>query len=124
MWKNNKMKFLLKLLFNALAILLTAYFIPGIIVLNFFAALVMAVILSLVNILIKPIVSFLTKPLKILTLGLFALVINALMLLLASYFVNGVYINSFASAFWGALIISIVSFITDKILKKKKKKKE
>ncbi len=117
------MKFILRLLVNALAILLIAYLIPGIIVSNFITALVMAIVLGIINALIKPIVSILTLPFKILTLGLFTLVVNALMLLLASYFVEGVEVETFAAAFWGALIISIISFITNKILKKKKRKK-
>ncbi len=116
------MRFILRLLINTLSILLLAYLIPGIIVSNFWAALFMAIILGIVNALIRPIVSILTLPIKVLTLGLFVLVINALMLLLASYFVNGVEINSFASAFWGALIISIISWLTNQFLKKKKKR--
>lgn len=116
------MKFLLRLLINALAILLVAYFVPGIFVSNFWSALIMAIVLGIINALIRPIVSALTLPIKILTLGLFALVINALMLWLASYFVKGVEIYSFPSAFWGALIITVISWLTNQFLKKKRKK--
>ena len=118
------MKFILRLLINALTILLVAYFIPGIIVSSFASALFMAIVLGIVNALIRPVVSILTLPIKVLTLGLFALVVNALMLLLASYFVVGVEITTFASAFWGALIISIISWFTNQFLKKKKRKKK
>lgn len=114
------MKFILRLLINTLAILLVAYLIPGIIVSSFWAALIMAIVLGVINALIRPVVSILTLPLKVLTLGLFALVVNALMFLLASYFVIGVEIESFASAFWGALIISVISWLTNQFLKKKK----
>ena len=117
------MKFILRLLINALAILLVAYLIPGITVSSFWAALIMAVILGIINALISPSVKILTLPISILTLGLFTLVINALMFLLASYFVVGVKIDSFASAFWGALIISIIGFLANQFLKKKKKKR-
>ena len=116
------MKFILRLLINALAILLVAYLVPGIIVSSFVAALIMAIVLGIVNALIRPVVSILTLPITVLTLGLFALVVNALMFLLAGYFVIGVEIESFASAFWGALIISVISWLTNQFLKKKKKK--
>lgn len=116
------MKFILRLLINALVILLVAYFVPGIFVSNFWSALIFAIVLGVVNALIRPMVSALTLPLKVLTLGLFALVVNALMFLLASYFVRGVEIYSFSSAFWGALIVTLISWLTNQFLKKKKKK--
>jgi putative membrane protein len=119
---NKKMKFIFRLLINALAILLVAYLIPGITVSGFWAALIMAIVLGIINALISPLVKILTLPISILTLGLFTLVINALMFLLASYFVTDVEINSFASAFWGALIISIISWLTNQFLKKKKRR--
>lgn len=115
------MKFILRLLINALAILLVAYLVPGIIVPNFWSALIMAIVLGIINALISPSVKILTLPISILTLGLFTLVINALMFLLASYFVIGVKINSFASAFWGALIISVIGFLANQFLKRDKK---
>jgi putative membrane protein len=82
---------------------------------------VVALIFGLVNALIRPLVTLLTCPLIILTLGLFTLVINAGMLLLASWLAGlvgvGFFVDGFWPAFWGALIISIVSALLSMVLK-------
>jgi putative membrane protein len=111
------MRFITRLLLIALAIMGVSYFIPGISVRSFWVALLFALILGVVNALIRPLIILLTLPINLLTLGLFTLIINAFTFWLASKFIFGVEIASFASAFWGALIIWIVSWLANQLLK-------
>ncbi|OGH94364.1 MAG: hypothetical protein A2538_00985 [Candidatus Magasanikbacteria bacterium RIFOXYD2_FULL_41_14] len=112
------MKLLLRWFINAAAIIIIASYLPGLAVSGFYAALVTALILGLVNALIRPVVLFFTLPVNILTLGLFTFVVNALMLWLVSSIVKGFYVAGFASAFWAALILWLVSWFTNVLLKK------
>ena len=91
-------------LVSAITILIAAYLLPGVHVESFTAALVTAVVLGIINLLIKPLLIILTLPITVLTLGLFMLVINALLILLASSIVPGFKVDGF----WWALIFSIV----------------
>ena len=100
---------LLKWLALALAIMFVGWIIPGITISSFLTALVASAAIALVNIVIKPVLVFLTLPINILTLGLFILVINALLFMFVAYLVPGVEIDGFWSAFWGAVILSILS---------------
>jgi len=118
------MKLLLQWFIATAALVAAAYLVPGIRVESDGAAayLIMAVILGLVNALIRPILSFLSCGFIILTMGLFMLVINALTLWLASsiavnWFNVGFYVDGFWAAFLGALIVSIVSFLLSLVLK-------
>ena len=109
-------KLLLRWLINGVALYVAAELVRGIDVKGGWLALaVMALIFGLVNALIRPILKLLTCPLIILTLGLFTLVINALMLQLAAWlgrqFDLGFYVRNFWSALLGALVISVVSFV-------------
>lgn len=105
----------------ALAVIGASYLVPGITVSNFLAAVLFALVLGLVNVLVRPIVKLLTLPLKWLTFGLFTFVINALMFWLASRFVFGVVVDSLVAAFWGALLVGLVSWLVNQVLDKKKK---
>ncbi|MBE7702708.1 MAG: phage holin family protein [Cyanobacteria bacterium SIG28] len=100
---------LVKWLALALAIMFTAWIIPGISISSFVTALVASVVIALVNVVIKPVLIFLTLPINILTLGLFILVINALLFMFVAYLVPGVEVDGFWSAFLGALVLSILS---------------
>lgn len=100
---------LLKWLALALAIMFTGWIIPGISISNFTTALIAAVVIALINLGIKPVLVFLTLPINILTLGIFILVINALLFMFMAYLVPGVEVNGFWSAFLGALVLSILS---------------
>ncbi len=109
-------KLLLRWLINGVALYMAADLVHGIDVRGGWLALaVMALIFGLVNALIRPVLKLLTCPLIILTLGLFTLVINALMLMLASWlgrqFGIGFYVAGFWPALRGALVISVVSFV-------------
>ncbi len=114
-------RFLLRLLVTAIALYVAVQLVPGITYEGSWQALAaMALILGLVNATVRPILSFLTCPLIILTMGLFILVINGAMLLLATHLARilGVsfYVQGFSSAFWGALVISIVSFLMNLLI--------
>ena len=109
------MNFILKWILFALLIMGIAWIIPGITITGFISALIVVVIISVVNLLIRPIVEFISLPLNFLTLGIFSLVINALLFLLVAKFSPGFQIDGFWSGFWGALILSIFMPLIDKI---------
>jgi len=110
------MGFLLRVLVNALAILLAASIVPGIEVGGLVPALVGGLLLALVNAVVRPVLIILTLPITILTLGLFLLVLNGLCFWLASAVVKGFLVAGFWSAFFGALIVSIVSWIATTLI--------
>ncbi|MCX6746274.1 MAG: phage holin family protein [Candidatus Parcubacteria bacterium] len=107
------MYLLLRWIINALAILAIAYFVPGIVVSGFYAALIAALVLGIINALLRPILILLTLPVNVLTLGLFTLFINAILFWLASTIVKGFSVADFKAAFIGALIMWLVSWITN-----------
>ena len=99
------------------AILIISYLLPGLIrVDGVWAALVAAFILGIVNTVLRPILIFFTLPITILTLGLFLLVVNGLMLWLVSAIVKGFYVNGFWGAVLGSLLISLVSWVLSRVL--------
>ena len=106
------MGFLLQWLVSGLAIIITAYLLPGVALTGFLAALVTALILGLINAIIRPVLILLTLPLNILTLGLFTLVINALLVMLAAAIVPGFAVRGF----WWALLFGIVLAIVNAAL--------
>jgi putative membrane protein len=124
-------KLFIRWLIAALALFLASWIVPGIHTegSGWIAFALVAIILGLINALIRPILKVLSFPLIIVTLGLFTLVINALMLWLASsiavnWFDVGFYIDGFWSAFFGALIVSIVTVILSAILDRKERGKK
>jgi putative membrane protein len=108
---------LLRWILNALGIMLVTYLIPGISVANFYTALIVALVLGILNALIRPVLIFLTLPINILTLGLFTLVINALILWFVSSVVKGFTVSSFSAAFWGALLLWLIGWLSNTLLK-------
>lgn len=98
------------------AILLASYLVPGIKVDAVTTAVIAACVLGLINVFIKPILVVLTLPLSILTLGLFYLILNALLLKLAAYFVSGFEVTGFFAAFFGSLVISIVTWLANSFI--------
>jgi putative membrane protein len=101
---------------SALAIGISAYLIPGVYIDGFVTALVLAVVIGIINITLKPILFFLTLPITILTLGLFALIINALVILLASAIVPGFRIESFFTAIVFSIVLSLVNLILNRLV--------
>lgn len=111
------MFFIIRFIINVVAILIISYLFPKMIwVDGFWSALVTAFLLGIVNTLIRPILVFFTLPLTILTLGLFLLVINGLMLWLVSALVSGFHVSGFWGALFGSILISIVSWILSRFL--------
>ncbi len=106
------MKILIHWLVSALAILITAYVLPGVHVTGFAAALILALVLGIINAFLRPILVILTLPITILTLGLFVLVINALLVMLAASVVPGFTVDGF----WWALIFALVLTIVSSVL--------
>lgn len=101
---------------SALCILVVARFVPGIVVQGFGAALLAAVIIGFVNGTIGLLLKILTFPLIVLTFGIFWFIINALMLKFASLLVPGFYVEGFAAAFWGAIILSLLNIAVRQVL--------
>lgn len=112
------MSLLLRWILSALSLMLVTYLVPGIAVASFYSALWAALVLGLINALVRPVLILLTLPVNILTLGLFTLVINALLFWLASSVVKGFNVSGFWPAFWGALAISVISWILNGIFNK------
>ncbi len=99
-----------------MVILTASYILPGVHVENFTAALVTAIVLGIINLFIKPLLLLLTLPITIITFGLFALVLNALMIILASNIVPGFTVDGF----WWALIFSLVVSVINSFLNRVK----
>lgn len=103
------MYLIISLLVNAIALIVTAYLVPGFHVGSFQAAILAAIVLGVINTFIKPVLVILTAPLTFLTLGLFAFVVNAIVLKLASAVVPGLTIDGWWAAILGAIVLSVVS---------------
>lgn len=105
--------FFLRWSINLLALVIAGSAIPGIRIQSLQMGIIAAGILGIVNAVIRPVVLILTLPINLLTLGLFTLVINAALLKLVSDLVPGFVIDSFRAAFFGALLVSIISWIVN-----------
>lgn len=112
------MNIILRLLFNALGLLLIANYVSGIKVDDFYSALIAALILGLLNLFVRPILLILTLPITVLTLGIFAFVINGALFLFAASFIEGFEVESFWYALLGSLLMSIVSTVGNKFINK------
>lgn len=114
------MNWMIRLLISGLSVLLAAYVLPGIDVTHYGWALLVAVVLGLVNIFVKPVLVFLTIPVTLITLGLFLLVINALMILLVDRLVSpGFTVNGFWWALAFSLILSVFNSLFGDLLTEK-----
>ncbi|MDQ0782408.1 phage holin family protein [Chryseobacterium sp. W4I1] len=103
------MNLIIRLLITAIVAYLLTSILPGVHFEGFSTAIIFAIVLGVLNIIVKPILSLFGLPLTIITLGLFALVINALIILIADYFIDSMVVDGF----WWALIFSILlSFVT------------
>jgi putative membrane protein len=114
------MKLLIQWLISAAAIFAVPYIVPGVTVANIYTAVIAAAIIGLINVLIRPILMLLTLPITILTLGLFTLVINALMFWFASTIVKGFNVEGFVAAFLGALAFWLIAWVGNAIAGTKK----
>ncbi len=98
------MKFILRILLSALAVVVLAKILPRVSVDSYGTAIIVALVLSLLNLIVRPILVFLTLPITVVTLGLFLLVINAAIILIADHFVPGFTVDGF----WWALLFSLL----------------
>lgn len=105
------MKLLVKLLVNALAVAITAYLLPNVSIDSFFTAVVVAIVLSIINTFIKPIVGFLTLPINLLTLGLFSVIVNGTFIWYASQLIDGFTVSGFLWAVVFSIVLSLVSAV-------------
>jgi putative membrane protein len=110
-------KLLVHWVLSALCLLLVAHFVPGFVVNGFGTALIAAVVIGLVNSTLGFLLKIVTVPLTILTLGVFWLVINALMLKFAALFVPGFVVQGLWPAFWGGIILSLLNMVVRGVLK-------
>lgn len=115
------MKFILRLLLSAVAVVVLANVLPNVSVDSYITALLVAIALSLLNFIVKPILVILTLPVTIVTFGLFLLVINAIIIMLADYFVPGFTVNSWLWALIFSLCLSLLQSIFFSLLKADKK---
>ncbi len=114
------MKFLIKLLITAALVLVISEILPHVSIENYLSAVLVAISLSLLNFIVRPILVILTLPVTILTLGIFLLIINAIIILLADWLVDGFTVDGFFWAFIFSLLLAIGRSILFKLLEKDK----
>lgn len=110
------MYLLARWLMSALAVMAAAYLVPGIGLSGFYAALITALVLGIINALLRPLLIVLTLPITIITLGLFTIVINAFLFWLASTIVKGFFVEGIWAALLGSLVVSVISWIANQYL--------
>ncbi len=115
------MKWILRLLISTLAILAASYLITGIKISDFKTALIVAVVLAVLNTLVKPILILFTIPVTIFTLGLFLLVINGAIIMIASYAVEGFKVDTLFNAILFSIIVWIINMVLQAVFNTKKK---
>ena len=115
------MKLIIRLLLTAVAVVVLAKFLPGINLDTYSTAIIVAVVLAILNALVKPILVILTLPITIFTLGLFLLIINALIVLLADKLIDGFGVSSIWTAILFSVLLSVLQSILYSILKEDKK---
>ncbi len=103
-------------LVNAVALIAVAYLLPGIGVSSFATALIAALVLGLVNAIIRPVLVLLTLPATVLTLGLFIFILNGLLFWMVGYFVEGFSVSGFWAGFFGAIVFSLISWLLSSLV--------
>ena|SRR3990172_11911921 len=117
MYYTIRMKLFAEWLVRAFVLLITTYIVPGFHIDTFTTALLVAVVLAILNLLLKPLLVLFTLPATILTLGLFMFVINAVLLLISSNIVDGFKIDSFGTAIVASIVITVVSSLVNLFIK-------
>ena len=111
------MSLLTKWIVTSISFLITAYLVPGFKIMDFKTALLLSIVWGIIQLILKPIFVFFTLPLTILTLGLFYFIINAILFILAGSIVPGVQIDSFYTALFASLVLSVIDTILQKLAK-------
>ncbi|AKD04863.1 phage holin family protein [Pontibacter korlensis] len=109
------MGFVIKLLLTGAAAMLASYILPGVSIDSFLTALILALVLAVLNAIVRPVLVFLTIPVTILTLGLFLLVINAVIILMADWLIAGFDVAGFIWALLFSLVLAVITAILDMI---------
>lgn len=112
------LKYIINWILITIAVFVTAYIVPGVTISSFFVAFIVAVVLGIINIFLKPILLILTLPINIISLGLFTFVINAFLVMLASSIIDGFYVDGFWWALVFSLALSLVHFVLHMIGRK------
>ena len=115
------MKLIMKLILSALAVILIAKLLPGVSLDNYTTAIIVAAVIAILNILVKPILIIFTLPITIVTLGLFLLIINAIIILLADKLIDGFGVSSIWTAVLFSILLSILQSVLHSLLKEDKK---
>ncbi|MEM1258354.1 MAG: phage holin family protein [Bacteroidota bacterium] len=116
------MKFILRMLLSALAVVILSKVLPGVGVDSYVTAIMVALVLSLLNFLVRPLLIILTLPITLITLGIFLLFINAIIILLADYFITGFSVQNIWWALLFSLLLSFLQSVLFSLLKEDKKK--
>ncbi|MGI9545807.1 MAG: phage holin family protein [Flavobacteriaceae bacterium] len=114
------MKLILKILLSALSVVILAKILPGVLVDSYTTAIIVAIVLSLLNLIVKPLLVILTLPVTIITLGLFLLIINALIILMADGLIDGFSVENIWWALLFSLMLSFLQSIFHSFLKEEK----
>jgi putative membrane protein len=109
-------KLILKWLVLSATVILAERLIPGIAVASFTVALIAGLVLGLINLIVKPVLTLLTLPINIITLGLFGIILNAFLFWIATVFVPGFTVNGFLAALLGSILVSIVLWLVHMVL--------
>lgn len=109
------MTILIRVLITSLAAFAAAYILPGVHIDQYLTAIILAVVLALLNLVIKPLLVILTLPITVLTLGLFLLVINAVIILIASRLIPGFHVEGFWAALFFSILLSIITTVLDRL---------
>lgn len=111
------LQIIVALVLNALALMITSYIVPGFKVADFTTALLAGVVLGVVNTFVRPALSYLTTPINTVSLGLFAFVVNAVVLFIVSYIVPGFEVSGWITAILGAVVLAVVATVLSSLLK-------
>ncbi|HRN96485.1 MAG TPA: phage holin family protein [Candidatus Levybacteria bacterium] len=113
------MNLVISLVVSTIAVFVTGYVLPGVEIDTFFTACIVAIVLGTLNLFVRPFISILTLPITVLTFGLFSFVINALMVLIADFFIEGLVVDSFLWALAFSLVVSLVASFLNSLLNSK-----
>lgn len=114
--QNSFLSFLARWFVTAVAVLAASKLVSGIVYADYGSLAVAALLLGIINALVRPVLLFITLPINVLTLGLFTLVINGVLFLLVGRVVRGFYVADFWAGFWGAIVVSVVSFLVGGVI--------
>jgi putative membrane protein len=109
------MNILIRILITSLAAFAAAYLLPGVHINQYTTAIILAIVLALLNVIIKPILIILTLPITVVTLGLFLLVINAVIILVAAHFIGGFRVEGFWWALFFSIVLSVITSFLNRL---------